>query len=97
MSYYQTKGLTLTRRDVGEADRLFVVYTRDYGKLEVLAKGGKKTKSKLVAHLEPFLLSEILVAKGKNYDKLAGSYSLYRFNHIWQDVLKLGWPAIVWN
>ena len=90
MAYYQTKGLTLTRRDIGEDDRLFNIYTRDYGKIEALAKGGKKIKSKLVGHLEPFLLSEILVAKGKNCDQLAGSYCLYRFDNIWQDVFKIG-------
>ncbi|MFH1112106.1 MAG: DNA repair protein RecO [Patescibacteria group bacterium] len=89
MSYYQTKGLTLKRRDSGEDDRLFVVYTKHFGKVEVLAKGGKKIKSKLVGHLEPFLLSEVLVARGINYDKLAGSNSLHRFNNIWQDTLKI--------
>ncbi len=90
MSYYQTKGLTLARRDLGEDDRLFVVYTKNFGKVEVLAKGGKKIKSKLAAHLEPFLLSEVLVARGVNYDKLAGSHSLHRFKNIWQDVFKIG-------
>ncbi|MFH1225883.1 MAG: DNA repair protein RecO [bacterium] len=89
MSYYQTKGLTLKRRDSGEDDRLFIIYTKNFGKVEVLAKGGKKIKSKLVAHLEPFLLSEVLVARGINYDKLAGSHSLHRFNNIWQDTLKI--------
>ncbi|MFH1173384.1 MAG: DNA repair protein RecO [bacterium] len=90
MAYYQTKGLTLIRRDWGETDRLFVIYTRDYGKLEVLAKGGKKTKSKLASHLEPFLLSEILIAKGKSYDVLVGANSLYYFKNIWLDVFKTG-------
>lgn len=88
MSYCQTKGLTLTRRDSGEADRLFVVYTKDYGKLEILARGGKKTKSKLVSHLEPFFLSEILIAKGKSYDVLAGANSVYWFRNIWQSAYK---------
>lgn len=90
MSYYQTKGLTLRRRDFGEDDRLFIIYTKNFGKVEVLAKGGKKIKSKLIAHLEPFLLSEVLVARGVNYDKLAGSNSLYYFKNIWQDILKIG-------
>lgn len=89
MSYYQTKGLTLRRRDSGEDDRLFVVYTKHFGKVELLAKGGKKIKSKLVGHLEPFLLSEVLAARGISCDKLAGSYSLHRFNNIWQDTLKI--------
>lgn len=50
---FTTPSILLRSRDVGEADRLFTFYTRDHGKIEALATGIRKTKSKLAGHCLP--------------------------------------------
>ena len=45
-----TPSILLRSRDVGEADRVYTFYTRDHGKIEALATGVRKAKSKLAAH-----------------------------------------------
>jgi DNA repair protein RecO (recombination protein O) len=68
---YTTEGIILKRKDYQENDRLFTVYSKDYGKIDLLAKGTKKISSKLNSYLEPFYLVKLMIAKGKGFDKLA--------------------------
>ena len=50
---YTTEGIILKKIDVGEANALFTIYTKDYGKIRAVAQGVKKEGAKLQGHLEP--------------------------------------------
>ena len=78
MSYhvYTTKGIVLSERGVGEADRIYSILTRDLGKLHAKATGVRKGVSKLAGHIEPFSLSLISFVKGKDYWRLISAQSL---------------------
>lgn len=65
---YRTEGIVLKRNDFGEADRILVVLTPGRGKLRVLAKGVRKVPSRKAGHVEPFMRSEFLLARGRNLD-----------------------------
>lgn len=65
---YRTEAVVLRRRDFGEADRLLTIYTPEHGKLRVIAKGVRRTKSRMAGHLEPFSLASLLIAQGRNLD-----------------------------
>src|SRR5690606_29534110 len=43
---YRTHAIVLRRRDFQDADRILTIYTPNYGKLEVIAKGIRKTTSR---------------------------------------------------
>ena len=58
----------LRRRDFGEADRLVTLMTDRYGKVRALAKGTRRTKSRLGGHLEPYARTNVLIARGRNLD-----------------------------
>jgi len=79
---YTTKGIILKRRDYHEHDRLFCIYTKDYGKIDVLAKGTKKIVSKFNPYLEPFYLVDLMIAKGKIFDKLANANIVKTFSNL---------------
>lgn len=66
--------IVLSRSDYRESDSLLVVYTRDFGKLTLVARGAKKLNSKLSGYLEPFSLVEILIIPGRGFDYI-GSVS----------------------
>lgn len=53
---------------LGEADRIVVLMTRDHGKVRAVAKGIRKTKSKIGARLEPMAHVELLLYRGKDLD-----------------------------
>jgi DNA repair protein RecO (recombination protein O) len=83
---YSTTALVLKRRDYQENDRLFCLYTKDYGKIDVLAKGTKKISSKLNPYLEPFYLIKVMIAKGKGFDKLANCNLIEGYHNLRQDL-----------
>lgn len=78
MSYhiYTTKGIVLSERAVGEADRIYSILTRDLGKLQARAIGVRKNTSKLRGNIEPFSLSLISFIKGKDYWRLTSAQFL---------------------
>lgn len=81
---HRTLAFTLNYISSGEKDRLYTIYTEQFGKLKLLAKGGREIKSKLVAHLEPPCLVDVMLARGRNNDHLAGASVVQDFKHIKQ-------------
>ena len=67
---YKTKGIILKRTNLGEADRILTIFTEKKGKVKAIAKGVRKTLSKLAGHLEPFCLTNFVIAEGRNLDTI---------------------------
>ncbi len=67
MHKFNTQGIVLARTDYGEAGRIITFLTPDYGKVKALAKGVRKSKSKLAAGVELFSVSDLgfLVGRGE--------------------------------
>ncbi|MCU1344033.1 MAG: recO [Acidimicrobiia bacterium] len=53
MPLYRDDGIVLRTHKLGEADRVVVLLTAQHGKLRAVAKGVRKTKSRMGARLEP--------------------------------------------
>jgi DNA repair protein RecO (recombination protein O) len=62
----RTEGVVLKRSDIGEADRLLTLYTREVGKLRVIAKGVRKPQSRKTGHVELFMRTDFLIATGRD-------------------------------
>lgn len=60
---YNSRGIILRRRDLGEADRIVTIYTNEFGKRPFVARGSRKTTSRIAGQLEPFSLVQIFVAR----------------------------------
>jgi DNA repair protein RecO (recombination protein O) len=66
MKQIKTSGIVLRRVDYAEADRIITFLTPDQGKVTAIAKGVRKTKSKLAGGIELFSVSEISYIIGKS-------------------------------
>lgn len=51
---FKGEGVVIGRRNWGEADRIVVIFTKQFGKMSVLAKGIRRVKSKKRGHMEMF-------------------------------------------
>ena len=60
-----TRGIVLARTNYGEADRIVTMLTPDNGKLRLMAKGVRRSKSKLAGGIELFSVSEISFIRGR--------------------------------
>src|SRR6266436_5729191 len=65
---YTTEAIVLRRTDFGEADRILTLFTPTYGKVRAVAKGVRRTTSRLAGHLEPFTRTQLLLATGRDLD-----------------------------
>jgi DNA repair protein RecO (recombination protein O) len=65
MPTYLTEGVILRRVDYGEADRVLTVLTREHGKIGVIARGVRKSGSRLAAQTDLFAHSRMQLARGR--------------------------------
>lgn len=79
MSTYKTEGIILRRSNFGEANLILHIYTRDFGKIEVVARSARKAQGKLKGHLEPFLYCDFVIVHGRKMDTVANSFILDGF------------------
>lgn len=68
MSLYRDRAVVLRSHKFGEADRVVVLLTRESGKVRAVAKGIRKSGSRVGARLEPLGVVEILLWKGRDLD-----------------------------
>ncbi len=87
--HYRSEGIVLKKIDRGEADQLLTIYTKDFGKVEILAKAMRKIKSKLRSESNLFNLSEIEFIQGKTYKTLTDASLIENFSEIRKDLKKL--------
>src|SRR4030095_412511 len=60
MAIFRTRAVVVSRRALGEQDRLVEFYTRDHGKVRGVAKSARRPRSRFVAALEPLSLGELV-------------------------------------
>jgi DNA repair protein RecO (recombination protein O) len=65
MSLYRDRGVVLRTYKLGEADRIVVLLTPGHGKVRAVAKGVRRTKSRLGGRLEPLSHVELLIYEGR--------------------------------
>src|SRR6266550_6261884 len=85
MQTIRTEAIILRRTNYGEADRILNLLTPEHGKISAIAKGVRKTKSKLAGGLELFATCDITVLRGKSD---MGTISSARLIKFYGDILK---------
>jgi len=88
-THYRSQGIFLKKEDRGEADQLFTIFTKDYGKLEILGRAIRKIKSKLRSGADTFLLSEVEFIQGKTYKTLTDAVLIDKFKNLRETPQKL--------
>jgi recombinational DNA repair protein (RecF pathway) len=71
MPYLRDRVIVLSKEPFREQDRRYVMYGREHGLLVAVARGASVRSSKQAGHLEPFCTSDVMIAKGSAFDKLA--------------------------
>jgi DNA repair protein RecO (recombination protein O) len=83
---YRTEGIVLRRRNIGEADSIFVVFGEERGKFEGVARGIRKARSRMRGHLEPLTFSRFLMARGRNLDVFTQAETVRSFPNVAADL-----------
>jgi len=83
---YKTEGVILRRRNIGEADSIFTVYSDREGKFDAVAKGVRKAKSHMRGHLEPLTRSKLMLARGRALDIFTQAETITGYMGIREDL-----------
>lgn len=78
--------IVLRKKEVGETDRLYTLYTLEQGKVQLVAKGVRKSEAKLAGQLETLMQGLVIVVKGRGTGKIAGAVAEKNFLHLRTDV-----------
>ncbi|MDP2838406.1 MAG: DNA repair protein RecO [Candidatus Moranbacteria bacterium] len=77
--------IVLKKKEVGETDRLYTLYTDTAGKLQLVAKGVRKSEAKLAGQLETLMQALVIVVKGRGAGKIAGAVAEKSFLYLRSD------------
>jgi DNA repair protein RecO (recombination protein O) len=84
--HYKTQGIVVKKENRGESDRLFTVYTKNFGKIEISGKAIRKISSKLRSAIDVFYLSELEFIQAKNRKTLTDAILIDGFKNLKEDL-----------
>ena len=89
------EAVVISHRDFGEADRFVRLLTREMGKMDAIAKGVRRARSRKAAHLEPFSHVALILAKGQTAWIITQAEMLTAFHDIREDLRKTAQAAYI--
>jgi len=81
--------------DVGEADRMLSIYSREEGKGRALAKGVRRPRSRRAGHLQPLSHTRLLLAHARSAPIVAQAEAVETFPSLREDVTRYAHAAHV--
>ncbi|MBY0402425.1 MAG: DNA repair protein RecO [Cyanobacteria bacterium] len=94
MSHYTTDAICLKASLFGESDKVLTLFSPDYGRLSVIAKGSRKMQSKFAGASQVLNWGEVQLAKGKTMDILCQYQPIQSFFKLRQDILKMTFATL---
>ena len=78
MSSSRVTAIVLKRSNFSEADKIITLFSKERGKIRVVAKGIRRIKSRRAPHLELFNLVTVVLHSGKAFDLVSEAKSEHR-------------------
>ncbi len=91
----RVEAIVLRHADWGEADRILWLFTRETGKVKVIAKGIRKPRSRKAGHLEPFTRVDLLLAQGRDFPIVTQAEAKETYLQLREDLVRVGYASYV--
>ncbi|GAA0330973.1 DNA repair protein RecO [Oceanobacillus oncorhynchi subsp. oncorhynchi] len=91
----QIDGMVLKTKDYGETHKLVTIYSGKFGKFQALAKGAKKTKSRMAAVTQPFVFARFFVYVGSGLSTIQQGELLNSHRKIREDFVKTAYCSYI--
>ena len=93
MGLYRTKAIVLRSRNLGEADRVLVLFSEECGKFEAVVRGARRQRSRFVGNTLPFNYFEGLFFSGKSLDSLSQVELAHSFSGLREDLTRFAYAS----
>lgn len=91
----KVEGIVIRTTDYGETNKIITLFTRQSGKIGVMARGAKKSKSRLSSLGQLFIVGDFLVQSGSGLGTLHQGEIQYSMRSIREDIFKTGYAAYI--
>lgn len=88
---YTVEGIILKRKAYGEADRILTVFTKQHGKMRVIAKGVRRITSRRAGHIEVFSRVVLTLHQHGSLDIVSEAQAIARGTLFDSDVGRMGY------
>lgn len=75
--------------DYGETDKILTLFTAGLGKVRAIAKGVRRSTSRMGGHLDLFAHATVLLVHGRNMEIVTQGQALHTFGHLRDDLARL--------
>ncbi|MGK7900786.1 MAG: DNA repair protein RecO [Hormoscilla sp.] len=86
---YKATGINLKGMPLGEYDRLLTILTPEFGVIRAVAPGARKHKSQFAGRSGLFVVNQLLIARGRNLDKITQAQTLESYPGLSVNLTKL--------
>lgn len=86
---FTTNVINLKSYSISEADKIIVMYSKEKGLIKGVAKGIKKTTSKLGGRMDLLVANKMMLNKGRTLDTICQAEALNTFLNLRSDMNKL--------
>jgi DNA repair protein RecO (recombination protein O) len=93
MKQFEAVGFIINRKSLKDSDRILTVFTKEYGKISLVAKGIKKPRAKLQPHLEPLVEINFRYIGSGKLPVLVGAQAIKK-NNFYGAELNMGISAL---
>jgi DNA repair protein RecO (recombination protein O) len=94
VSLHRLEGLVLRARDLGEADKIVTLLTRERGKMDAVARGARRVRSRLLALAQPFTHGDFLLfLNRRGLHTLSQGEITQPFRRLREDLLLMAYAA----
>lgn len=91
----KTEAVVIRHAEMGEADRLLTLFSRDAGIIRAVAKGVRRIHSRKAGHLEPFTRVSLMLARSHELWIVTQAVALDLFLPLHEDLILTGEAAYV--
>lgn len=89
------EGIVIRTNNYGEANKVVTIYTREAGKIGVMARGAKKPSSRLASLTQPFTYGQFLVQKGSGMGTLQQGDVISSMRSIREDIFMTAYASYI--
>ncbi|WP_347834077.1 DNA repair protein RecO [Gracilibacillus sp. JCM 18860] len=91
--FEKVEGFILKTQDYGETHKIVTLLTPTMGKIGAIARGAKKTKSRMAAITQPFIHGNFLIQPGTSLATIQQGEVLSSFRGIREDIFKTAYTS----
>lgn len=88
-------GIVIKTQDYGESNKILTIFSGKIGKFSAIARGAKKSRSRMVAVSQPFINASFFVYVNKGLSTIQQGEIIDSFRPIREDIIKTSYAAYV--